>query len=102
MKYIAAYALLALNKDKVTSDDMANLLTSMGVEVDQKPIDLIVNSLKGMSTSEAVELGLGKLSNMSLGGGNGNVQVVDVEEDKTSEVSEEDADVSMGDLFGSD
>jgi large subunit ribosomal protein LP2 len=103
MKYVAAYALLALNKEEVTAQDLTNLLTSMGTEVQQSAVDHLVNSLKGMPISEAINQGMSKISSMNIGGGaNNNVVVQGEDDDVKSEVSEEEADVSMGDLFGSD
>ena len=103
MKYIAAYALLALNQETITTDDLTNFLTGMGVEVDQKPVEQIVNSLKGVPLNQAIEQGLAKISTMNIGGGsNNNVVVADAEEDKEDEVSEDEADVSMAGFFSSD
>jgi ribosomal protein L12E/L44/L45/RPP1/RPP2 len=62
MKYIAAYALLALNKEKVTRDDLTSLLSNMGVEVEPEPVDQLINSLSGMPISEAISLGFAKMN----------------------------------------
>ena len=104
MKYIAAYALLALNKEKVTKDDLTSLLQSMGVEVNPQPVDQLINSLEGMPIEQAISLGMAKLDSM-----NGNGQGGEVEEigpglggnDSDCDDDVED-DISMTGLFDSD
>ena len=62
MKYIAAYALLALSgKENISADDMSHLLGDMGVTVEKQPIENIVNALQGMPIDQAISQGLQKL-----------------------------------------
>ena len=46
MKYLAAYFLSALSgKSSPSADDLKNILTSVGVDVDAEKVSQVVNSL---------------------------------------------------------
>ena len=46
MKYLAAYCLSTLSgNNSPSADDLKNILTSVGVDVDAEKVDQVVNSL---------------------------------------------------------
>ena len=70
MKYVAAYALLALaGKKDISAADLAGFLKTAGVTVDETGVETVVNALKGKQLHEVIASGLTKVSTLSLGGG---------------------------------
>ncbi|GAV30118.1 hypothetical protein PMKS-003625 [Pichia membranifaciens] len=69
MKYLAAYLLLQQGGNASPSAaDIKTLLESVGSEVDQKNIDLLLSSLEGKSVDELISEGATKLASISTGG----------------------------------
>eukprot|EP00997_Jenningsia_sp_PLL12_P010705 NODE_8039_length_427_cov_19.224868_g7179_i0.p1 GENE.NODE_8039_length_427_cov_19.224868_g7179_i0~~NODE_8039_length_427_cov_19.224868_g7179_i0.p1 ORF type:complete len:115 (+),score=20.04 NODE_8039_length_427_cov_19.224868_g7179_i0:32-346(+) len=103
MKYIAAYALLALSgKTEISADDLTRLLTDLDCSPEQQTVDLVVNNLKGKPIHEAVAEGLTQIASLSLGGGGGQAaggEAEAEEKEEEKEVSEEEESVSMGGFF---
>merc|ERR1712117_411661 len=53
----------------VTADSIKAILSSVGVESDDKSLDIVVKQLAGKSVEELVAAGLPKLASMGGGGG---------------------------------
>lgn len=106
MKYVAAYALLALNKKKdIAAKDLTAFLKNCGVEVDEAGAENVCNALKGKELHEVISEGLGKVATLSFGGAGaaapaggapagGNAPAAKKEEEPAEEEN-----VSMGGLF---
>ncbi|TID28129.1 hypothetical protein CANINC_002666 [Pichia inconspicua] len=68
MKYLAAYLLLQQGGNASPSaSDIKNLLESVGSEVEQSNIDLLLSSLEGKSVDELIAEGATKLASISTG-----------------------------------
>lgn len=53
MKYLACYLLLQLGgNDSPSADDIKNVLSSVGCEVDDGRLDNLISELKGKDTKE--------------------------------------------------
>lgn len=69
MKYLAAYLLLQQGGNASPSAaDITALLESVGSEVNQKNIELLLSSLEGKSVDELIAEGATKLASISTGG----------------------------------
>ena len=70
MKYLAAYLLLQQGGNASPSAaDIKTLLESVGSEVEQSNIDLLIASLEGKSVDELITEGASKLASISAGSG---------------------------------
>ncbi len=70
MRHVAAYLLAALGgNENPSAKDIKAILSSVGVEADDKALDLVVNSLKGKNLEELLAEGAEKLASMPAGGG---------------------------------
>lgn len=68
MKYLAAYLLLQQGGNASPSaSDIKTLLESVGSEVEQSNIDLLLASLEGKSVDELIAEGATKLASISAG-----------------------------------
>ena len=68
MKYLAAYLLLQQGGNASPSaSDIKTLLESVGSEVEQSNIDLLLSSLEGKSIDELIAEGSTKLASISTG-----------------------------------
>ncbi|KAG0676028.1 60S acidic ribosomal protein P2 [Pichia californica] len=69
MKYLAAYLLLQQGGNASPSAaDIKTLLESVGSEVNQENIDLLLTSLEGKSVNDLIAEGATKLASISTGG----------------------------------
>ncbi|KAJ1968036.1 60S acidic ribosomal protein P2, partial [Dimargaris xerosporica] len=69
MRYLAAYLLLDLAGNKnPSSDDIVNVLSSVGIEADEERISLLVKELEGKKVDTLIEEGRSKLSSVPAGG----------------------------------
>ena len=106
MKYIAAYAMVAISGKEVTAEAIKKVLSSVECNVDESRLNQLVDALKGKALHEVISAGLGKVSNLAPSSGAAApasgaapAQEEKKEEKKVEEEEEED-DVDMGDLFG--
>jgi large subunit ribosomal protein LP2 len=69
MRHLAAYLLLiAGGNESPSKEDVENLLSSVGIEVDSERLDTLLKELDGKDVNELIALGREKLS---AGGGGG-------------------------------
>lgn len=72
MKVIAAYLLAVLGgKSSPSSDDIKNILKSVGADAEQGQIDKLLSELKGKDVFQVIEAGKSKLAAVPIGGGAG-------------------------------
>ncbi|GLU19225.1 hypothetical protein SLE2022_354860 [Rubroshorea leprosula] len=70
MKVIAAYLLAVLGGNaNPTADDLKDILGSVGCEVDEDRIELLLSEVKGKDVTELVAAGREKLASVPSGGG---------------------------------
>ena len=70
MKYLAAYCLAALaGKEHPAANDIIAILKSVGIEPAQDHVDKVIEALKGKNLHEVIHHGLGKVSQLAVGGG---------------------------------
>ena len=70
MRYVAAYLLAALGgNDSPTEKDLKKILTSVGVEVEEASLKMVVSEMKGKSIEEVLAEGKEKLASVPSGGG---------------------------------
>uniref|UniRef100_A0A1B6H5R3 Large ribosomal subunit protein P2 n=1 Tax=Homalodisca liturata TaxID=320908 RepID=A0A1B6H5R3_9HEMI len=70
MRYLASYLLAALGgKDNPSSADLEKILNSVGIEVDNEKLNIVISQLKGKNIEELIAQGREKLSSMPVGGG---------------------------------
>merc|ERR1712151_18662 len=112
MKYVAAYAMLALaGKTDVSEGDLKKFMKSAGVsDVNDDSVKAVCSALKGKQLHEVINAGFGKISSLSLGGGGGSsagnapANAAPAKEEKKEEAKveeeEEEEDMDLGDLFG--
>merc|ERR1719446_312119 len=62
MRYVAAALLASLGGNEVTADSIKAILSSVGVESDDKTLAIVVKQLAGKSVEELVAEGLPKLA----------------------------------------
>ncbi|XP_062161480.1 large ribosomal subunit protein P2y-like [Alnus glutinosa] len=76
MKVIAAYLLAVLGGNTSPSaEDLKNILGSVGAEVDDDKIELLLCEVKGKDITELIASGREKLASVPSGGGGGAVAV---------------------------
>ncbi|KAL9262621.1 Large ribosomal subunit protein P2B-like protein [Drosera capensis] len=72
MKVIAAYLLAVLGGNtSPSSDDIKDILGSVGAEADDDRIDLLLSEVKGKDITELIAAGREKLASVPAGGGGG-------------------------------
>ena len=105
MKYLAAYLLLTQGGNASPSAaDIKTLLESVGSEVEQSNIDLLLASLEGKSIDELIAEGATKLASISAGSGAagssgaaaGASAEAEAEEEVEEEKEESDDDMGFG------
>merc|ERR1711860_124834 len=103
----AAACLTALGGQEVNAENIEKILSSVGVEVDKKNLDIVVKNLAGKSLEELMAAGSSKLASMPSGGGGGAAAPsaaggdapaaeAKKEEKKVEEEEEEDDDMGFG------
>lgn len=108
MKYLAAYLLLALGgNESPSSDDVKNLLSGSGIEVDDSALSLLMEKVSGKSIAELEAEGKERLVSIggsaSSGGGaaaSGDAAGDAPVEEEEEEEEEEDVDLGGGGMFG--
>jgi ribosomal protein L12E/L44/L45/RPP1/RPP2 len=97
-QYAVVFSMLCLNDAglELNEENINKALDQSGNKVESYWPGLFVNALEGKDINSFLTVTGGAT------GGNNTVEVADADDDKEDEVSEEEADVSMGDLFGSD
>ncbi|XP_047328124.1 60S acidic ribosomal protein P2-2-like [Impatiens glandulifera] len=76
MKVIAAYLLAVLGgNSSPASDDLKTILRSVGVEVEDEQIELLLTQVKGKDITELIAAGREKLASVPSGGGGAAVAV---------------------------
>merc|ERR1712228_926970 len=68
-RYVAAALLASLGGQDITADSIKSILSSVGVEADDKNLAIVVKQLAGKSVDELMAEGLPKLASMASGGG---------------------------------
>lgn len=69
MRYVAAYLLATLaNKDSPSSDDLKSIISSVGIDFDDKQAKMVLKNLKGKSVEELLAEGSSRLASMPSGG----------------------------------
>ena len=59
MRYVAAFMLAVLGgKDEPTADDIRAIIESVGVEVDEDKLSLLLEKLNGKNIEEVQEFGM--------------------------------------------
>ncbi|QPG75225.1 hypothetical protein FOA43_002575 [Brettanomyces nanus] len=107
MKYLAAYLLLQkAGKENPTAEEITSLLESVGADVEQDKITLLLSSIKGKAVDELIAQGAQKLSALPAGGAattggaaskEGSAAAGDEDkEDESAEEEESDDDMGMG------
>ncbi|KAL3536138.1 hypothetical protein ACH5RR_004599 [Cinchona calisaya] len=70
MKVIAAYLLAVLGGNTCPStEDITNILSSVGAEADEDKIELLLSQVKGKDITELIAAGREKLASVPAGGG---------------------------------
>ncbi|KAL8496398.1 hypothetical protein ACS0TY_020200 [Phlomoides rotata] len=70
MKVIAAYLLAVLGGNASPSaDDLNSILGSVGIEVDEDKLNLLLSQVKGKDITELIASGREKLASVPSGGG---------------------------------
>ena len=69
LKYLAAYALVALNNDAPSKDQVSKVVASSGVKVDNAELDYVFEALKGKSVSDLIAEGSKKMASAAPAGG---------------------------------
>ncbi|XP_030847882.1 60S acidic ribosomal protein P2 [Strongylocentrotus purpuratus] len=106
MRYVAAYLLLALGgKPNASAADVKKVLQSVGVEIDDEKLGIVIKELEGKKVKDLIEEGKSKLASMPAGGGGaapaagGGAAAGGAAEEKVEakkEESEEESDDDMG------
>ncbi|OMH83844.1 60S acidic ribosomal protein P2 [Zancudomyces culisetae] len=69
MRYIAAYLLLhSAGSKSITADDIKNVISSVGIEVDEARAAEVVEAFKGKSVETLIAEGATKLASVPSGG----------------------------------
>ncbi|KAI9884144.1 MAG: ribosomal protein S15 [Watsoniomyces obsoletus] len=72
MKHLAAYMLLGLGGNtSPSSEDIKNVLDSVGIEADDGRLEKLISELKGKDLQELITEGSNKLASVPSGGGGG-------------------------------
>ncbi|KAL6847894.1 hypothetical protein ACP4OV_022022 [Aristida adscensionis] len=70
MKFIAAYLLAVLSgKPSPSADDLTAILESVGCEVDNEKMELLLSQLSGKDITELIAAGREKFASVPSGGG---------------------------------
>jgi large subunit ribosomal protein LP2 len=70
MRHLAAYLLLVAGGNEApTAEDVTNVLSQAGIEVDSERLEQLINELAGKDLAELIETGKDKLLVGGLGGG---------------------------------
>ncbi|XP_041456379.1 60S acidic ribosomal protein P2-like [Lytechinus variegatus] len=109
MRYVAAYLLLALGgKANPSSGDVKKVLSSVGVEIDEDKLGIVMKELEGKKVKDLIEEGKSKLASMPSGGGavaasgaggaaaGGGAAAEEEKKEEKKEESEEESDDDMG------
>nr|XP_026692658.1 60S acidic ribosomal protein P2 [Ciona intestinalis] len=104
MRYVAAYLLAALGgNESPSSSDIKNILGSVGIDVDDDKLNMVIKELKGKNLEEVIAAGNEKLASVPSGGGgavaaSGGAAAADEapKEEAKKEESEEESDDDMG------
>merc|ERR1719516_23815 len=108
MRYVAAALLAALGGNDINAENITKILSSVGVEVVQSQLDLVVKELAGKNIDEIAEAGREKLASMPAGGAapaaaggaapaDGGADAAPAKkEEKVEEEEEEDDDMGFG------
>ncbi|VEU20724.1 DEKNAAC101525 [Brettanomyces naardenensis] len=104
MKYLAAYLLLQKSgKEAPSAEEITSVLESVGSEVDEKRIALLLSSLEGKSIADLIAQGSSKLAAVPTGGAApaagavaGGDEEGKEEEEEEKEEEESDDDMGMG------
>ena len=106
MRHVAAYLLAVLGgNENPSASDIKAILSSVGVEADDKNLELVISQLKGKNVEELIAEGQGKLASMpaggaapAAGGGGGGAAggAPAAEEKKKEEEPEDESDDDMG------
>ena len=105
MKYIAAYLLAIAGGDKEPSKDkITKILESVGISVDGKAVDALIEKMKGKDVEELIKEGASKLAVVGGGAAPAAAAGGAPAEEKKEEKKEEEEVVEMAggfdDLFG--
>merc|ERR1711931_42912 len=108
MRYIAAYLLATMGGNASPSaDDIKQILGSVGVDVDEEQLKVVIDQLAGKDVNEVMASGAELLASVPSGGaaaGGAAAEAAPAEEAKEEEKKEEsesESDDDMGfDLFG--
>lgn len=108
MRYVAAYVLAAMGgNENPGADDVKQILASVGIDVDDEQLDIVLKNLEGKNIAETIAAGREKLASMPTGGAAPAAAAAaapaeeEVKEEEKKEESEEESDDDMGfDLFG--
>ncbi|XP_078492327.1 large ribosomal subunit protein P2 [Ciona intestinalis] len=105
MRYVAAYLLAALGGNQSpSSSDIKNILGSVGIDIDDDKLNMVIKELKGKNLEEVIAAGNEKLASVPSGGGGGAVAASGgaaaadeaPKEEAKKEESEEESDDDMG------
>ncbi len=80
MRYIAAYMLAVMGGNTAPcAEDLVNILSSVGIEVEQEHLEIVISKLKGKNIEEVMEAGRELLATVSTGtpGAGQNVMTTD-------------------------
>ena len=105
MRYVAAALLIAQAGEEVTAANIEKVLSSVGVEVDKKNLDIILKNIAGKSIDDLLAEGMPKLA--AVGGGGAaaapaagaaaaDAPAAAKKEEKVEEEEEEDDDMGFG------
>merc|ERR1712183_133415 len=108
MRYVAAYLLATMGGNASPSaDDVKQILGSVGVDVDEEQLNVVIQQLAGKDVNEVMAGGADLLASVPSGGAAAGVAAAadaPAEEEKVEEKKEEsesESDDDMGfDLFG--
>merc|ERR1711915_356247 len=112
MRHVAAYLLALMSGKEVTANSIKDILGSVGVEADEKQLDVLLNKFAGKDVDELIALGASMLSSMPAGGiaagggggaggapaagGGGGAAAAEEKKEEKKEEPEEESDDDMG------
>merc|ERR1712243_212715 len=103
MRYVAAYLLATMGGNASPSaDDVKQILVSVGVDVDEEQLNIVIQQLAGKDVNEVMASGAELLASVPSGGAAaGGAAAADAPAEEKKEESESESDDDMGfDLFG--
>merc|ERR1711915_335095 len=68
MRHVASYLLALMSGKEVTSNSIKDILGSVGVEADEKQLDVLLKKFAGKNVDDLIALGASMLSSMPAGG----------------------------------